>query len=64
MLNKALLDAGLIDQIQVAIFPVISGKVGCVPIFADVSDFDLELLSSKLFDGRIQELTYRPTLHG
>ncbi|MFZ1362409.1 MAG: dihydrofolate reductase family protein [Candidatus Nanopelagicales bacterium] len=63
-LNKALLDAGLIDRIQVAIFPVISGQVGCDSLFTGVTDFDLDLLSSKLFDGRIQELTYRPTLHG
>jgi hypothetical protein len=49
--------------VQVTVFPVISGQTGAVPIFADAADFDLELLSSQTYDGRIQELVYRPTLH-
>lgn len=62
-INHALMAAGLVDTIQVTIFPVISGTVGTEPIFAGAADFDLELLSARTFDGRIQELTYRPTLH-
>nr|WP_300143124.1 dihydrofolate reductase family protein [Propionicimonas sp.] len=62
--NHALLAAGLVDAIQVTIFPVISGTVGTEPIFGGAADFDLELLSARTFDGRIQELTYRPTRHG
>ena len=62
-LNRALLAAGLVDQIQVTIFPVISGRSGDVPIFAKAADFDLELLDSRTLDTNIQELTYRPTLH-
>ena len=49
--------------VQVSIFPVISGQTGSDPILRDAADFDLELLESRLFDGRIQELIYRPTLH-
>lgn len=62
-INHALMAAGLVDTIQVTIFPVISGTVGTEPIFAGAADFDLELLSSRTFDGRIQELSYRPTGH-
>ena len=62
-LNRALMAAGLVDIVQVSIFPVITGQTGSDPILRDASDFDLELLESRLFDGRIQELIYRPTLH-
>ena len=62
-LNRALMAAGLVDRVQVTIFPVISGRTGAAPIFAGVADLDLELLDSHTLDGRIQELTYRPTRH-
>ena len=63
-LNRALMAAGLVDRVQVTIFPVISGQTGAAPIFAGAADFDLELLDSHTLDGRLQELTYRPTRHG
>jgi len=62
-MNRALMAAGLVDRVQVTIFPVISGQTGDEPIFAGAADFDLELLESRTFDGRTQELIYRPTLH-
>ena len=62
-LNRALMAAGLVDRVQVTIFPVISGTTGVDPIFGGAADFDLELLESRTLDGRTQELTYRPTLH-
>src|SRR3954465_4005493 len=62
-LNRALMAAGLVDIVQVSIFPVITGQTGSDPILRDAADFDLELLESRLFDGRLQELIYRPTLH-
>jgi len=62
-MNRALMAAGLVDRLQVTIFPVISGQTGDDPIFAGAPDFDLELLESRTFDGRTQELIYRPTLH-
>jgi len=46
-LNRALMAAGLVDRVQVTLFPVI----------------DLELIESRTLDGRTQELIYRPTLH-
>lgn len=63
-LNWALMAAGLVDRIQVTIFPVISGLTGAAPILAGAADFDLELLDSYTLDGRIQELVYRPARHG
>ena len=62
-LNRALMAAGLVDRVQVSVFPVISGQTGTYPIFGGAGDFDLELVESRTFDRRIQELTYRPTLH-
>ncbi|GAB09261.1 hypothetical protein GOARA_035_00170 [Gordonia araii NBRC 100433] len=63
-LNRALMAAGLVDRLQVTIFPVISGRTGDAPIFAGADDFDLELIEQHTLDGRIQELVYRPALHG
>jgi dihydrofolate reductase len=62
-LNRALMAAGLVDLVQVSVFPVVSGRTGTDPVFAGAEDFDLDLVSSRLFDGRIQELVYRPSLH-
>ena len=61
-LNRALLAAGLVDRLQVTLFPVISGQTGEGPIFQGAADFDLELLEHRTLDGNIQELIYRPTL--
>ncbi len=62
-LNRALMAAGLVDRVQVTIFPVITGQTGVDPIFQGAADFDLELLESRTLDGRTQELIYRPMLH-
>jgi dihydrofolate reductase len=62
-MNRALMAAGLVDRIQVTLFPVITGQTGSHPIFRGAADFDLELIESRTLDGNIQELTYRPTLH-
>ena len=55
--------AGLVDRIQVTIFPVISGLTGTSPILKGAGDLDLELLESHTLDGRTPELSYRPTRH-
>jgi dihydrofolate reductase len=61
--NKALLDAGLVDFIQVTMFPVITPQTGTDPLFTGGQDLDLELIESRTFDGRTLELIYRPSLH-
>jgi dihydrofolate reductase len=63
-LNRALMAAGLVDRVQVTLFPVITGQTGTSPIFQGAADFDLELIESRTLDGRTLELVYRPTLHG
>jgi len=62
-MNRALMGAGLVDLVQVTLFPVITGKTGTAPIFEGAADFDLELVEQRTLDGHIQELTYRPSLH-
>lgn len=59
-LNWSLLAAGLVDRVQVTVFPVISGRTGVSPIFDGLGDFDLDLLESHTLDGRTIELNYRP----
>lgn len=61
-MNRALMAAGLVDRVQVTVFPVLTGRSGTEPIFAGAADFDLEMLGSRTFDGGIQELVYRPSL--
>ena len=62
-MNRALMAAGLVDRVQVTLFPVITGQTGLDPIFEGAADFDLELIENRTLDGRTQELVYRPTLH-
>ncbi|MFH8972890.1 dihydrofolate reductase family protein [Streptomyces sp. NPDC017890] len=62
-MNRALMAAGLVDRVQVTVFPVITGRTGSEPIFQGAADFDLELIGHRTLDGHTQELVYRPTLH-
>jgi dihydrofolate reductase len=62
-MNRALMAAGLVDRLQVTLFPVITGQTGLDPIFHGAADFDLELVETKTLDGHIEELVYRPTIH-
>ncbi|GID31672.1 dihydrofolate reductase family protein [Paractinoplanes brasiliensis] len=63
-MNRALMAAGLVDFVQVTIFPVITGRTGDDPLWRGAADFDLDLVESRTLDGRTQELLYRPALHG
>ena len=62
-LNRALMAAGLVDFVQVTLFPVITGQSGRDPIFRGAPDFDLDLIDARTFDGRVQQLTDVPALH-
>jgi dihydrofolate reductase len=62
-MNRALMASGLVDRVQVTLFPVITGQNGSDAIFEGAADFDLELIESRTLDSLIQELIYRPTLH-
>lgn len=60
-LNWALITGGLVDRLQVTIFPVITGGNGISPILRGAGNFDLKLLESRTLDGHTQELVYCPT---
>jgi dihydrofolate reductase len=62
-MNRALMAAGLVDRVQVTLFPVITGRSGVDPVFGGAEDFDLDLIDSRTLDGTILELSYRPTRH-
>lgn len=44
-LNRALLAAGLVDRLEVMVFPAITGRAGYAALFRDGPEFDLELSS-------------------
>jgi dihydrofolate reductase len=62
-LGNALLTAGLVDSIEIVIFPVITGQTGRTPLFDGGPDLDLDLLETKTLDGRMQWFKYVPQLH-
>src|SRR4029079_1017900 len=49
-MNRALMAAGLVDRVQVTLFPVITGQTGDDPIVRGAADFDLELIESRTLD--------------
>lgn len=63
-LNRTLLAAGLVDRVEVMMFPVISGRAGDAALFHGGAEFDLELIESTVLDGRTHKLVYAPHLHG
>ncbi|WP_330237646.1 dihydrofolate reductase family protein [Streptomyces sp. NBC_00525] len=61
-LVRSLLAAGLVDRFRVVLFPVITGATGRQRIFDAYPDVRLDLVESRLFDGRLQLLEYTPTV--
>jgi dihydrofolate reductase len=61
-LCRSLLEAGLVDRFRVVVFPVITGRTGRDRIYDGYPDVSLELVASRLFDGRLQLLEYAPTV--
>jgi dihydrofolate reductase len=61
-LCRSLLSAGVVDRFRVVLFPVITGATGKERIFDGYPDIALELVGSRLFDGRLQLLDYVPTV--
>jgi len=53
-LNRVLLAAGLVDRVQVTLFPVVNGQTGEDPIFQGAPDLDLELIETRTLDGNTQ----------
>ena len=61
-LCRSLLAAGLVDRFRVVVFPVITGSTGRERIYDGYPDVALEMVSSRMFDGRLQLLEYVPTV--
>lgn len=63
-LNRALLAAGLVDRIEMMVFPAVTGRSGRASLLQSGAEFDLDLIESTVFDGRTVKLVYAPHLHG
>ena len=63
-LNRALLAAGLVDRLEVMVFPVVTAGSGRDPLFRDGAEFDLDLVETTVLDGRTVKLVYEPHVHG
>lgn len=61
-LCRSLLTAGLVDRFRVVVFPVITGSTGRERIYDGYPDVALDMIGSRIFDGRIQLLEYVPTI--
>ena len=61
-LCRSLLNARLVDRFRVVVFPVITGSTGKERIYDGYPDVSLDLVSSRVFDGRLQLLEYVPTV--
>jgi dihydrofolate reductase len=61
-LCRSLLNAGLVDRFRVVVFPVITGNTGKDRIYDGYPDVSLDLVNSRVFDGRLQLLEYVPTV--
>jgi dihydrofolate reductase len=59
-LVRRLLDAGRLDRLRLMVFPLIIGRTGAEPFFAQLGDIALELVSETVLDGRVVLLDYRP----
>jgi dihydrofolate reductase len=61
-LCRSLLRAGLVDRFRVVVFPVITGSSGRERIYDGYPDVDLDMVSSRTFDERLQLVEYVPTV--
>jgi dihydrofolate reductase len=61
-LCRSLLEAGLVDRFRVVVFPVITGSSGRDRIYDGYPDVRLDMVSSRVFDGRLQLVEYVPTV--
>jgi dihydrofolate reductase len=56
-----LLTAGLVDRFKLVVCPLVLPQTGVEPIFEGLPDMGFDLLSSRILDGRVLLLEYRPT---
>jgi len=60
-LLRKLLAAGLVDCIKLVVCTLVLGQTGVEPIFERLPDMGFDLVSSRVLDGRVLLLDYRPT---
>jgi hypothetical protein len=63
-LNWALIAAGLVDRVQVTLFPVITGRTAVDPIFRGCGRLRPGPRRAPDLDGHAQQLVYRRALRG
>jgi dihydrofolate reductase len=61
-LCRSLLEAGIVDRFRVVVFPVITGSTGRERIYDGYPDVGLDMIASRIFDGRLQLLEYVPSV--
>lgn len=59
-LVRSLLRLGLLDRLQLQVYPVALGATGTKPVFESFGRTTLELVDSRVLDGQVVLLDYRP----
>jgi dihydrofolate reductase len=59
-LVRSMLRLGLVDRLRITVFPLTLGPDGREPIYAGYPRASLELTGTRVLDGRIVMLDYRP----
>jgi dihydrofolate reductase len=59
-LVRQLLAAGLVDRLKLVVCPLVLPQTGTEPLFAGLPDMGFDLLSTRILDGRVLLLEYRP----
>jgi riboflavin biosynthesis pyrimidine reductase len=60
-LVRQLLVASLVDRIKLVVCPLVLAQTGIEPTFEGLPDMGFDLLSTRVLDGRVLLLEYRPT---
>ncbi len=60
-LVRQLLAAGLVDRLKLVVCPLVLPQTGREPTFEGLPDMGFDLLSTRVLDGRVLLLEYRPT---
>jgi len=59
-LVQQLLAAGMVDRLKLVVCPLIVPQTGIEPIFEGLPDMGFDLVSTRVLDGRVLLLEYRP----
>ena len=60
-LVRQLLAAGLVNRFKLVVCPLVLPQTGIEPTFEGLPDIGFDLLSTRVLDGRVLLLEYRPT---